>query len=127
MNLSNHQNDEPELGEDQTGEFIIYKTDDESTEVHLRLVDNSVWMTQEEMSVLFGVSLTTISKHLRNIYEDNELTRDRTLAKFTRVQNEGDRDIRRHLNHYNLDAIMAVGYRVRGARASSSEHGQHLY
>ncbi|GFK19244.1 DNA-binding protein [Corynebacterium glutamicum] len=116
MNLSNHQNDEPELGEDQTGEFIIYKTDDESTEVHLRLVDNSVWMTQEEMSVLFGVSLTTISKHLRNIYEDNELTRDRTLAKFTRVQNEGDRDIRRHLNHYNLDAIMAVGYRVRGAR-----------
>ena len=105
-----------ETNSDETGEFVIYTTDDERTEVHLRLRDGTVWMTQEEMSVLFGVSLTTISKHLRNIYEDNELTRDRTLAQFARVQNEGDRDIRRRLNHYNLDAIMAVGYRVRGTR-----------
>lgn len=105
-----------ETASDETGEFVIYTTDDDRTEIHLRLRDGTVWMTQDEMAELFGVGLTTISKHLRNIYEDNELTRDRTLAQFARVQNEGDRDIRRTLNHYNLDAIMAVGYRVRGTR-----------
>lgn len=105
-----------ETASDETGEFVIYTTDDDRTEIHLRLRDGTVWMTQDEMAELFGVGLTTISKHLRNIYEDNELTRDRTLAQFARVQNEGDRDIRRTLNHYNLDAIMSVGYRVRGTR-----------
>ena len=83
-----------ETASDETGEFVIYTTDDDRTEIHLRLRDGKVWMSQDEMAELFGVGLTTISKHLRNIYEDNELTRDRTLAQFARVQNEGDRECR---------------------------------
>lgn len=108
----------PELGEDRTGEFIVYRTEDGRTEVHLRLIDGSVWMTQEEIASLFNVSLGSISTHLKNIYEEGDLTRERTLQQFQRVRSEGDRDIRRTLNHYNLDAIMAVGYRVRGDRGS---------
>lgn len=102
--------------EDALGEFVVYTTEDERTEVHLRLREGTVWMTQEEMALLFDVSVATISRHLRNVYEEGEITRDRTLTKFERVQSEGDRDITRLLNHYNLDAIIAVGYRVRGPR-----------
>lgn len=109
--------DQPiEKGVDQLGEFVIYRTLDDLTEVHLRLIDGSVWMTQAEIAELFGVTSASVSIHLKNIYAENELTRDRTLKEFQRVQNEGDRDIVRNLNHYNLDAIMAVGYRVRGPR-----------
>lgn len=113
--LDHHQ---PEVGNDAHGEFIIYRTEDEHTEVQLRLIDNNVWMTQEEIGRLFGVSVSTISIHLKRIYEEGDLTRDRTLKQFQRVQGEGDRDISRQLNHYNLDAIMAVGYRVRGPRGA---------
>ena len=112
----NNVNAPVEIDADAAGEFIIYKTSDERTEVHLRVVDGNVWMTQAEIAALFGISVPTISIHLKEIYQENELTRDRTLRKLQRVQNEGDRDIVRSLNHYNLDAIMAVGYRVRGPR-----------
>lgn len=99
-----------------TNEFVIYTTDDGEVEVHLRLIDESVWMTQGQIGELFNISRAAISTHLKNIYEEGELTRDRTVKSFLTVQSEGDRDIRRNLSHYNLDAIMAVGYRVRGER-----------
>ncbi|EEI16316.1 RhuM family protein [Corynebacterium lipophiloflavum] len=105
-----------ELNHDSLGEFIIYRTEDDTTEVHLRLIDKSVWMTQTEIAELFGVTIATVSIHLKNIYADTELTSERTIRKFQRVRSEGDRDIKREVNHYNLDAIMAVGYRVRGPR-----------
>lgn len=100
------------------GEFIIYRTEDGTTEVHLRVIEGSVWMTQAEIAELFDVSTPSVSVHLKNIYAEGDLTRDRTLKKLQRVQPEGDRDIARKFNHYNLDAIMAVGYRVRGPRGS---------
>lgn len=112
------QEQTPEVGEDQGGEFIIYRTEDELTEVHLRLVDGSVWMTQAQIAELFGVTRANVSAHLKNIYEDGDLTRDRTVKNYLTVRSEGDRDIRRHVDHYNLDAIMAVGYRVRGLRGA---------
>ncbi|HZK31800.1 MAG TPA: RhuM family protein [Corynebacterium sp.] len=108
----------PEVREDKGGEFIIYRTEDELTEVHLRLVDGSVWMTQAQIAELFGVTRANVSTHLKNIYEDGDLTRDRTVKNYLTVRSEGDRDIRRQMDHYNLDAIMAVGYRVRGPRGA---------
>lgn len=103
---------------DSTGEFVIYNTEDGRTEVHLRLIDGSVWMTQAEMSELFDVTRANISSHLTNIYADSELSRDRTIKKFLTVRTEGDRNVTRSTEHYNLDAIMAVGFRVRGPRGT---------
>lgn len=104
---------------DSTGEFVIYNTEDGRTEVQLRLIDGSVWMTQAEMSELFDVTRASISAHLTNIYSENELTRDRTIKKFLTVRSEGDRNVTRSIDHYNLDTIMAVGFRVRGPRGPS--------
>ncbi|WP_297009519.1 RhuM family protein [uncultured Corynebacterium sp.] len=101
---------------DGLGEFVIYTTEDGSTEVHLRVVDETVWMTPSEISRMFDVTTANVSTHLRNIYAEGELTRDRTSKKFLQVRSEGDRTIRRTVAHYNLDAILAVGYRVRGTR-----------
>lgn len=101
---------------DGLGEFVLYTTEDGDVEVHLRVVDGTVWLTQREMAELFGVSRANVDGHLRNIYGEGELTRDRTCKKFLQVRSEGDRTIRRSIDHYNLDAVLAVGYRVRGRR-----------
>lgn len=122
MNLSNSHNEEPELREDQIGEFIIYRTEDEATEVHLRLVNGSVWMTQAQIAELFAVGVPAISKHLKNIYEEGDLEREATLSKMENVTPEQGRLVRRRIDHYNLDAIMAVGYRVRGPRGAQFRH-----
>lgn len=103
---------------DSTGEFVIYNTEDGQTEVQLHLIDGSVWMTQAEMSELFDVTRASISAHLTNIYSENELTKDRTIKKFLTVRSEGDRNVTRSIDHYNLDTIMAVGFRVRGPRGN---------
>lgn len=100
------------------GEFIIYTTEDGRTEVHLRVIDDTVWMTQSEIGDLFDVTAASVSIHLKNAYNDGDLDKDRTLKKLQRVQPEGSRAISRRFNHYNLDAIMAVGYRVRGPRGA---------
>ena len=101
---------------DGLGEFVIYTTEDGDIEVHLRVVDGTVWLTRREMAELFGVSRANVDAHLRNIFDEGELTRDRTCKKFLQVRSEGDRTIRRSIDHYNLDAVLAVGYRVRGRR-----------
>lgn len=111
-----------DLGHDSLGEFVIYRTEDESTEVHLRLVDGSVWMTQAEMAELFAVGIPSISKHLKAIYEDGELSRDSTVSKMEKVGPEQGRTVRRRIDFYNLDAIMAVGFRVRGPRGAQFRH-----
>ncbi|OFO36962.1 hydroxyacid dehydrogenase [Corynebacterium sp. HMSC075D04] len=100
------------------GEFVIYQTEDGLTEVHLRVVDKSVWMTQSEVADLFDISPASVSIHLKNIYAENELSRDRTIKEIQIVRSEGDRDVSRTLKHYNLDAIVAVGYRVKGPRGN---------
>lgn len=108
--------DLPHESVDGLGEFIIYTTEDDRTEVHLGVIEGSVWMTQAQVADLFRVSRANIGAHLKNIYTEGELTRDRTSKKFLSVRTEGDRDVRRTVAHYNLDVILAVGYRVRGSR-----------
>ncbi|STC69163.1 RhuM family protein [Corynebacterium pilosum] len=100
------------------GEFVIYTTEDNRTEVHLRLIEGTVWMTQADMAELFDVGVSAISKHLKTVYQDGELSRQATVSKMENVAVEQGRSVKRHIEHYNLDAILAVGYRIRGPRGA---------
>lgn len=98
------------------GEFIVYRTDDGRTEVQLRAIEGTVWMTRAQIAALFGTSTENIRQHLKNIYAEGEIATDATSKKFLGVQDEGGRSVRRQTTHYSLDAILAVGYRVRSDR-----------
>lgn len=96
--------------------LILYTTEDGRSEIRLRAKDHTVWLNQREMAGLFDVSVDNIGLHLKNIYEDNELAREATTEESSVVQTEGGREVRRPVTLYNLDAILAVGYRVRTPR-----------
>ena len=92
----------------QQGEILLYNNDGEKEFVSVVFRDETFWLTQKAMAELFDVNVPAISKHLQNIYEEEELTRDATVSKMETVQEEGSRRVRRTLEHYNLDAIIAV-------------------
>jgi death-on-curing family protein len=96
----------------QTGEVLIYQTPDGGTAVDVRLEQDTVWLTQRQMGDLFGTTPENILMHLRNIYENKELAESPTSKDFLVVRLEGKRQVKRELKHYNLDAIISVGYRV---------------
>jgi hypothetical protein len=98
------------------GEFLLYTSDDGRTHLSVRVQENSVWLPQRLIAELFQVSVPTVNEHLANIYDDGELRSEATIRKFRIVQTEGTRDVERLVDHYNLDAILAVGYRVRSPR-----------
>lgn len=97
-------------------ELILYRTEDAQTRIQVRLEGESVWLAQRQIADLFLVSVPTVNEHLSAIYAEGELEAERTVRKFRIVQIEGDRQVRRHVDHYHLSAILAVGYRVRSAR-----------
>ncbi|MEY4570610.1 MAG: hypothetical protein RLZZ398_2049 [Verrucomicrobiota bacterium] len=97
-------------------DLILYTTDDGRSQIKLRTRDQTVWLSQREMAELFAVSADNISLHLKNLYEDGELSREATTEESSVVQIEGPREVQRPLTLYNLDAILAVGYRVRSPR-----------
>ena len=96
--------------------LILYTTADGKSRIQLRAKDQTVWLSQREMAELFDVTTDNIGLHLKNLYEDEELNREATTEESSVVQMEGDREVRRQLTLYNLDAILAVGYRVRSPR-----------
>lgn len=96
------------------GEIIIYEVEESAVEV--RLDRDTVWLTQRQMAELFDTSSDNISLHLKNIFSDEELEKKATTKDFSAVQKEGNRKVRRTLTHYNLDAIISVGYRVNSKR-----------
>lgn len=100
------------------GEVLLYS--DESGKEYVSVVfrDETFWLTQKAMAELFNVNVPAVSKHLQNIYEEGELERDSTISKMETVQQEGERQVRRTVDHYNLDAIIAVGYRVNSKKAT---------
>lgn len=98
--------------------LILYTTEDGQSRIQLRSDGDTVWLTQLEMAELFDVSVSNISLHLTNIYEDGELNRKATIEESSIVQTEGGRRVKRPLTLYNLDAILAVGYRVRSPRGA---------
>src|SRR5476649_1796348 len=96
-----------------TGEIILYPTEDGRTRVECRFAGETVWLTQALMAELFGKDVRTINEHLQNLFEEGELDPGATIRKFRIVRTEGDREVARLIEHYSLDAILAVGYRVR--------------
>ena len=99
-------------------EIILYKTEDGTVKIDTIFQNETIWLTQNAMAELFGVNVPAISKHLKNIFEEGELQKEATLSKMETVQNEGGRQIKRNKEFYNLDAIIAVGYRVNSKRAT---------
>lgn len=98
--------------------IIIYKTEDEAVSVYVRFDQDTVWLTLDQMANLFDRDKSTVSRHIRNIYQEGELTRAATVAKFATVQQEGSRKVERALEYYNLDVIISVGYRVKSLRGT---------
>ena len=100
------------------GEFLLYQTEDAQTRVQLRLEGGSVWLTQRQLADLYQVSVPTINGHLRTIFQDGELPAERTIRKFRIVAREGARDVERLTDHYSLEVILQLGYRVRSHRGA---------
>ncbi len=100
-------------------EYLTYvaATGSNSKSIEMRYEDENIWLTQKMMATLYDVGLPTINEHIKKIYEDNELQEDSTIRKFRIVQNEGDRQVSRKINHYNLQMIIAVGFKVNNERA----------
>ncbi len=100
------------------GQFLLYQTADGQTRIECRFEGETIWLTQRLMAVLFETSVPNVTQHLKTIYEDGELVREATVKKYLIVQTEGNREVSRQVDHYNLDAILAVGYRVRSHRGT---------
>ena len=100
------------------GEFLLYQTEDGQVRLDVRLQDETVWLTQPLMAELFQTTQQNISQHIRNVFEEGELTPEATHKKFLSVRREGKRDVRRALDFYNLDMIISVGYRVKSLIAT---------
>ena len=100
-----------------TAEFLIFTKQSGEGTIEVRVENETVWLTQKLMAVLFEVDVRTISEHVGNIYETGEQQREATIRKFRIVQKEGNREVARNVDFYNLDAIIAVGFRVNSSRA----------
>jgi hypothetical protein len=95
------------------GEFLVYTSEDGRTKLSVRLEDRTVWLSQKQLSELFGKAKGTISEHIKHVFEDAELTEGATVRLLRTVQKEGDREVVRDVEFYNLDMVMALGFRVR--------------
>lgn len=100
------------------GEFLVYETEDGKTRVECRFENDTLWLSQALIGDLFQVSVPTVNEHLKNIYQEAELAPEATIRKFRIVRREGKREVSRFIEHYNLDAILAIGYRVRSPRGT---------
>ncbi len=101
-----------------TAEFLIFTVSSGEESIEVRYEDNTIWLTQKMMAVLFDVNVRTINEHLINIYKSKELSQEATIRNFRIVQKEGNREVTRTIDHYSLDAIISVGYRVNSQRAT---------
>ena len=105
------------------GEIVLYQTEDGRTRVECRFADETLWLSQALIAELFQKDVRTINEHLQNIYREGELEPGATIRKFRIVRREGSREVAREVEHYNLDAILAVGYRVRSERGAQFRSG----
>jgi len=96
---------------------FVAATGDRETSVEMRYEDENIWLTQKMMATLYDVSVPAINQHLKRIFADNELTREATVKQYLIVQTEGSREVRREVEHYNLQAIIAVGFKIENERA----------
>lgn len=101
-----------------TSQIKIYQTKEGHTQIDVKFEDETLWLSQKQMGELFGKDTKTINEHIRNIYKENELEQKATIRKFQIVQKEGNRQVRRNIEHYNLDMIISVGYRVNSKKGT---------
>lgn len=99
-------------------EIIIYQTQDGQTKIDVRLENETVWLTQNQMAELFQTTKQNVSSHIKNIFEEGELSENSTVKDYLTVQQEGNRKVSRNVSHYNLDVIISVGYRVKSLRGT---------
>lgn len=106
------------IGTDEYGEILIYQTDDGQTNIEVKIEDDTVWLTQQQMSELFQTSRTNVVEHIKHIYEEGELDGISTCRNFRQVRKEGNREVTRQIPHYNLDMIISLGYRIKSVIAT---------
>jgi len=106
----------------EENKIILYQDDDEITRVSVRFADEDLWLTQNQLAEIYCTTQENISMHIRNIYADRELNENRTYKKFLSVRQEGNRQVKRNIDHYNLDMIIALGYRVQYQTATRLNH-----
>lgn len=99
-------------------DILIYQNQDGNIKIDVRLEEETVWLTQAQMGQLFGKDKRTISEHLGNVFQEGELDKSSTVRKFRIVQLEGSREVEREIDHYNLDVIISVGYRVKSPQGT---------
>ena len=97
---------------DNKNEVLIYEDKDGITKVNVTFTDEDIWLTQNQLAEIYKTTKQNISQHISSIYADKELPETSTVKKFLTVQNEGSRSVKRNIDHYNLDMIIALGYRV---------------
>ena len=106
------------LPEKSDSGLLLYQSDDGQIKIQVRLENNTVWLTQADMVELFQSSKSNISEHIKHVFEEGELQEDSTVRKFRTVRIEGNRQIEREIDYYNLDVIISVGYRVKSLRGT---------
>ena len=106
------------IGTDEYGEILIYQNDDGQTNIEVKIEDDTVWLTQQQMSELFQTSRTNVVEHIKHIYEEGELDEISTCRNFRQVRKEGNREVTRQIPHYNLDMIISLGYRIKSVIAT---------
>lgn len=98
--------------------FETYVADDGRSNIRVQFENDSVWLNRQQLSALFDRDVKTLGKHINNVFKEGELDKKATVAKFVTVQMEGDRSVERQVEHYNLDVIISVGYRVKSQRGT---------
>ncbi len=109
-----------------TAEFLIFEKQAHGDSIEVRYEDETLWLTQKMMAQLFDVESNTITYHLKEVFDSGELERQATTRKFRVVQTEGSRQVTRNIDHYNLDAVISVGYRVNSIRARADSDQEHM-
>ena len=104
---------------DNCGEILIYQSEDGLTKLEVKIQDETVWLTQQQMADLFQTSRTNVVEHISHIYEEFELDENSTCRKFRQVRKEGNREVSREMSYYNLDMIISLGYRVKSRIATN--------
>ncbi len=107
------------MKEEQKNNILIYKTEDGKTDITVRLENEDVWLSQQQMAELYQTSRTNVVEHIKNIFEEGELAEEATCRKFRQVQKEGGRNVEREIPFYNLDMIISLGYRIKSRIATS--------
>jgi hypothetical protein len=100
------------------GEIVIYQSEDGLTHIDVKLEDETIWLTQQQMAELFQTSRTNVVEHIGNIYSEGELDQKSTCREFRQVRKEGSREVSRQIFHYNLDMIISLGYRIKSSVAT---------